>query len=206
MKRQAVIRRLLSTLTDTDVAVFSGDDLCKEAFQYDRDGFFYLPDIPGFGSSLALGMSMNTDKRVFMFVNDGEFLKSFNTVPQMAVSGCKNLFYIILVSGFYQSAGGSFTVFKELKAPKGFMFNLGFSVFDYTSYFRDRMSMAKIPLLIERIRGPMALFIHVDKGINRKLEDIPYSNTELCDRIIRFIQNKELKTSLFAPPSLVSQE
>lgn len=204
MKRQVVLNKILSSLTDSDIVIFSGSNLCKEAYKNDKPGFLYLADTYGLGPSLAMGIAMGTDKRVFSFVNDDEFLRSFASTPNMAVSGCKNLFYVILVSGIYQSVGTGFTIFDNIKAPKSCMFNLGFSVFDYTKYFTDKSLITKIPLLFERIRGPMVLFISVDKGINKKLDDVHYSKVELRDRISKFIQSKDIKSSLY-PQSTISQ-
>jgi hypothetical protein len=191
MKRLACLKYILKSLRSSDVALFVGDYMCKEAYQYDKDGFFYLPSVSGIGPSLALGMALGTDQRVFVFVNDDEFLKNFSTAPQIAVSKCKNIFYVIFVSGFYQSHNSVVTIFNELKAPKGIMFNLGFSVFDYTHYFKNKFFVSEVPLLIEGIKGPLALFISVDLGVNKKLVDVPYSGVEMCDRIAGFIKDNK---------------
>lgn len=204
MKRHIALNRIIESLSESDIVIVSGNGLSKEAYKYDRDGFIYI-DTPGIAPALALGIAMGTDKRVFVVVTDEEFLRSLSTAPQMAVSGCKNLFYIILVSGTYQDVGVGCTIFESIKAPKGFMFNLGFSVFDYTKYFKDKQLMANIPLLIKQVRGPMVLFITVDKDTTKNSNVIKHTNLDMRNSLSKFIKNKELKSALFTQRQFVSQ-
>ncbi len=205
MKRQPVIRRLLESLNDNDIAIIS-NSLVKEAFQYDREGNFYINNTSTIAASFGLGLAMGTEKRVFVFVSDSEFLKDFGVASQLAVSKCKNIFYIILHSGKYQSSGGQPTIFREISAPKGLLFNLGFLVHDYTHYFKKRSSEKEIVKIVDRIRGPLAILVAVDSGINRNLSEMSYSNVELKERLINFMTNEDLGTSLYEPPSFVSRE
>ncbi len=205
MKRQPIIRRLLEALNDNDVAVIS-NNLSKEAFEYDRPGNFYLSGTSTIAASFGLGLAIGTKKRVFVFVSDGEFLKDFGVASQLAVSKCKNIFYVILHSGKYQSSGGQPTIFREIHAPKGLLFNLGFLVHDYTHYFKNRSSEKAVSKIIDRVRGPLAILVAVDLGIKKDLNELSYSNIELKERLINFMTNDAIGTSLFNPPSFVGHE
>lgn len=205
MKRQPVLRRLLSALSDNDVAVIS-NSLIKEAFEYDREGSFYINGTSTMAASFGLGLAIGIKKRVFVFVSDGEFLKEFGVAAQIAVSKCRNIFYIILSSGRYQSSGGQPTIFKELSSPKGFLFNLGFLVHDYTNYFKNKSSEKSIPKIISRVKGPLAILVDVDEGIKKNLNELSYSETELKERLISFMANDDLETSLFEPPIIVIEQ
>ncbi len=202
MKRYRAIRDFTSCLKDNDVAIFSGKETSKEAYLYDRDGNFYVLDSPGTVASLGLGMSMSTNKRVFVFVGDGEFLMELAVAAQMTASKCLNLTYVVLDNGIYQSAGGQPTIFREVGSVKGLLFGLGFTVFDLTPYFKDKKSIAKMAKIIDNLKGPTAILVKVDKGENKKTKDIELSKTVLKDRISGFVQNLELGTSLFVPPAL----
>ena len=201
MKRQPVIRKFLSSLCHNDVAIFS-NNLCREAFEYDRKGNFYMDGIDSMAAPFGLGLSMGTDKRIFIFVSDSEFLREFGIAPQIAASKCKNIFYVVLHSGRYQSSGGQFNIFREIRAPKGLLFNLGFLVHDYTHYLKERNSEKIISKLLERLKGPLAILISVDYGINKNLDEISYSKKELKERLIDFVANKDLGTSLYNTTSL----
>ena len=197
MKRKTVIKTILSFIKGNDVAIFLGAGLSKEAYKYDRDGNFYIQDNNSNGLAIALGIAMNTDKRVFVFCNDSDLLKNISYMLSIAVSNCKNIFVIILNSGKYQESGGQSTIFDGISAPKSVLFSIGFLVFDYTNYLRNKTSTKELGQLIERNIGPIAIFIKISPGIDNHIEDIIISNEYLCDRIKTFIQNKSIGTSLY---------
>lgn len=199
MKRYKAVEVLLSKLKENDVIIFSGNELCKEAFKYDRDSNFYVTEANGLASSLALGIAMGTDKRVFIFCGEGEFLREMGSAAQMAVSRCENVFYVIFDNDGYQSAGGHPNIFNEFGHTKGMLFNMGFVVHDFSNYFRDKNSIKSMTRFIENIKGPMVILIKVEKGFNYRLKDISFSKQELQNRISEFIQNRELGSSLFNP-------
>jgi len=200
MKRYKVIKDFLSCLKENDVAVFAGEDLSKEAYPYDREGNFYVLDSPGIASSLALGLAMNTKKRVFIFVGDGECLMELGAYAQTAVSRCKNIFCVILDNDCYQAAGGSPTIFRAVNSMTGVLFNLGLIFQNYTPHFKGRISVPAMTKKIGNLVGPIAILIKVDKGYKKGLEDIDISKVDIKDRMVEFIKNEEIGTSLFVPP------
>ena len=198
MKRKTVIKTILSCLKDNDIVIFLGSGLSKEAYNYDRDGNFYIQDNNSNGLSIALGIAMNTDKRVFVFCNDSDLLKNINHMINISVSSCKNIFIVILNSGKYQESGGQSTVFNSISAPKGVLFSMGFLVFDYTNYLKNKSSLKELGQLIERGVGPISIFIKVTPGISTIIEeDTMIDNNLLCNRIKTFIQDKSIGTSLY---------
>ena len=203
MKRYTTVKKFLSVLNNNDIAIFVGQNLCEEAFKYDREGSFYLLDVNELHSSLALGVAMCTDKRVFVFCNDGDFLREIGSAAQMAVSRCSNIFYVVLATGFYQFAGGQPTIFNEFPASKTVFANLGFLVNDYINYFEEgKAGMKSLKVYLERIKGPMAIIMRLEKGIRKNVrEEISYSKQELTDRIMKFISDESLGTSLYIKPS-----
>ena len=203
MKRYLILKKFLPLLKDNDLLMFFGKEVCEEAFKYDRPGCFYLPDTKELSPSLALGVAMCTNKRIFVFCEDGDFLREMGSVAQMAVSKCENLFYVILSSGRYQLSGGQPNIFNGFSAPKGFLFNLGFVVNDYVSYLKNKTSTNELGRLIKSIRGPMVILMWTDVGLKKgEKKKISYSKTDLTNRIQEFIRDEELGTSLYAPPAI----
>jgi len=200
MKRFKVIKDFLSCLKENDIAIFAGEDLSKEAYEYDREGNFYVLDSPGVASSIALGIAMNTKKRVFIFSGDGECLMELGAYAQAAVSRCKNIFCVILDNDSYQAAGGSPTIFRSVTSMTGVLFNFGFLFQNYTKHFTGRTPIKIMTQKIGSLVGPAAILIEVDKGYKKDLKEIDLSKKEIKDRIIKFIGNEELGTSLFVPP------
>lgn len=200
MKRYKVVKDFIACLNDNDIAIFAGEELSKEAFQYDRDGNFYVLDSPGLAVPLALGMAMNTDKRIFIFTGDGDFLMELGAYAQTAVSRCKNIFCVILDNDCYQSAGGPPTIFRSLNSVTGVLFNLGLTFFNYTPHFKGRVSIPNMSKKMNNLVGPASILIEVEKGLKKGLENVDISKEELKDRTSRFLEDREIGTSMYAPP------
>jgi len=200
MKRHKVIKDFIACLKENDIAIFAGEDLSREAYPYDREGNFYVLDSPGIAPALALGIAMNTRKRVFIFAGDGECLMELGAFAQAAVSRCKNIFCVILDNDCYQAAGGSPTIFRSINSMTGVLFNLGFIFQNYTPHFKGRVPIPHMSKKIGNLVGPVAILIEVEKGCKKNLEEVDISKINISKRMKEFIKNEELGTSLFVPP------
>jgi len=206
MKRFSIVRILLKNcLKDNDVALIVGDGLCKEAFKYDRPGNMYITDTYDIAPSLGLGLAMSTDKRVFIICEDHVFLKSFNSAANLAVSQCKNLFYVLLGSGRYQHSGGQPTILESITSLKGVLFNLGFLIHDYTNFFKDTEGYKEVDKALTKAQGPIVTIIDIEAGVNKNVSDITLTKEQLRDRLYTFINDTELGTSLFKSATVLSQ-
>lgn len=187
MKRYSVIKYFLECLDDDDVVVLSGEGIGKEAFQYDRDGYFYVVDSFGLAPSLALGLAMVTRKRVFVLVDDADFIAELSSGAQMSISQCKNISYIVLNSGFYQDESNLPTICSNIKTMKVLLYGLGFVFYDFTNYFKNKSSRENMKRIIKNLKGPTAILVNVDKGINKKIKKLKFSKEKMRDRIYNFI-------------------
>jgi hypothetical protein len=200
MKRFKIIKDFIACLKDNDIAIFSGHEMCKEAFALDRPGNLYIMNAPGITVPLALGIAMNSNKRVFVFSGDGDFLMEMGAYAQTAVSRCKNIFCVILDNDCYQSAGGHPTIFRSLNSPTGVLFNLGFTFLNYTHHFIGKISVPFMTKKIGNLVGPVSILIEVDKGLKSGLKEVSISNKDNVKRISDLIKNEEIGTSLYVPP------
>ncbi len=203
MRRYSVIKSFTNLLKSNDIVIFSGKDMCTEAYQYDKPGYFYINDVFGISVSFALGVALSTDKRVFVLVGEGDLLRELAVLGQVAVSKCKNIFVIILDNGVYQSAGNHPNIFDSFMSKKGFIYNLGCLVHDFTFHFKNKY-FVEVQSAVDRIRGPMIILIDVDKGIKKGTSDNKLTPIKQKNKFIKFVQNKELGTELFTPPSFVT--
>jgi len=199
MKRYKVIKDFIACLKDNDIAIFAGEDVSKEAYQFDREGNFYITESRGVAAAFALGVAMNTRKRVFIFAGDGNFLMEMGAYAQIAVSRCKNIFCVILDNDCYQSAGGPPTIFRSLNSATGVLFNMGFTFFNYTPHFKGRVSIKNMSKKIDNLVGPASILIEVDKGLKKGTKDVGISKEDLKNRLSNFII-EDTGTSLFVPP------
>jgi hypothetical protein len=200
-KRHVVVKKLLSVLKENDVAIFTGEELCEEAFAYDRPGNFYIKNVDGFASSIALGMALCNDKRIFVFCEDWDFLKEAGVAAQMGVSRAENIFYILLSSGRYSFSGGQPNIFAEVTAPKWIFSGFGFITNDFTHYLKNKKLMKELESYIERVRGPLIVLMNIkdefDKNARVKIKQSP---SKLVKRIKKFLVDSNLGTSLYTPP------
>lgn len=185
MKRFTAVKGFLEALKEDDIAIFSNDEMNKEAFQYDRDGNFYMSN-EGLAPSLALGMSMATKKRVFMFCDDGEFLREYGVATQMAVSKCNNIIFVVFNSGYYQDVSSP-TIFRELYSPKGALFSLGITTHELTHYFKTKKVLKELKNVVGGLKGPLCVMLEVERGIKKGLNDLNISKEVLRNRITGFM-------------------
>ena len=189
MKRHVIIKRFLERLNKDDVAIFCGEEICKEAFQNDRPGNFYITSGYSIVASLAIGMASGTNKRIYIFSGEGNFLREASALIQVFVSQLKNIFYVLLNDGCYQSAGGYPNIFSSMDNPKGFFYNIGFILHDFTYLFNGKQFLKDMKPFMNNMVGPLVIFVNVDVGLKNNLDPISYSELESKNRIVAFITN-----------------
>ena len=195
MKRYTLIKNFIESLEDNDVAIFSGDEMCREAYQYDRPGNFYIKDTYGLAPSFALGMAMCTNKRIFVLVGEGDLLREFSIAPQLSASKCENLFLVVLDNGVYQSVGKLPNIMNSINSKRGVMFNMGLVVFDFTVYLRKK-EFKKMRSFMKSLRGPVVLFFDIDTGIKKDLPEVDINYKASKVRLMEFLANEEIGTSM----------
>jgi hypothetical protein len=205
MKRYTAIKNLLNLLHDNDILIFSGPDICKEAYEYDKPNHFYINDTQGVAASVGLGLAMCTDKRVFTFIGEGELLRDLGILTQLGSSRCENMFLIVLDNACYQAAGGHPSIFDNVISKKGLVYNAGSKVVDFTKHFRDRI-FKNLKNRFDTLLGPITILLDVDKGLKKDLPEIEIDYLKQKDRIKELVSNTELKSALFIPPQLIDSE
>ena len=115
MKRYEAIKTILFALKDEDIALFTTGMIGREAFSIrDRKQNFYIIGSMGLISSVALGMALNTDKKIFLFDGDGSLLMDMGTMAMIANYKPTNLIHIVLDNEAYESTGGQPTITNKI--------------------------------------------------------------------------------------------
>lgn len=186
MKRHSVLKVFLtSLLEEDDIAIFTGIDTCKEAYEYDRPGNFYLNDNFGLALPLAVGISMGTRRKVFVFTGEGDFLRELAAGIQMASSLSNNLFMVVLNNGVYDSVGKLPNLFSGMRSTRSMMASFGVIMNDYTPYFKER-TYKQIANFFYDLKGPLAIFVDVATGTKKNLKTVEINNETLVSRLIHF--------------------
>ncbi len=190
MRRHRIIKEITSCVKETDILIFSNGSLGKEGYLNDREGNFYI-DSKGLVMSFGLGIAMNTNRRVFVFCNDDEFLRELGAAAQVGASKCNNFYCILFNYGVYQDAGGSPTIFRSLYSPRGFLFNLGIPTSEYTHFFKNKVSLKTFPNILNTLKGPAMIFITPDVGVKKDMEINVISEDSLKERMTNFLVKKD---------------
>ena len=201
MKRYTVIKHFMDLLHENDILIFSGTELCKEAYQYKKNNCFYIEDSVGTAAAFGLGMAMCTDKRIFVFLGEGELLRELGVIAQIGASKCSNIFLVLLDNGGYQTAGGYPSVFDSVLSKKGLIFNSNTKVITFTKHFRDK-EFKRLKDRFPRLMGPMVILMDVDKGTKKGLRKININLKRQRDNVSKFILDSTKETAMFVPPIL----
>lgn len=193
MKRHSVMRIFTTKLlVDSDIAIFTGEDMCKEAYQYDRPGNFYLNNNFGLALPFAIGVASTTDKNVFLFTGEGDFIRELAAGIQAAVSKCRNLHIIILNNRVYQAVNNLPNIFGAMYSSRAMLSSFGVFVHDYTSYFKVNDYKSILDFFYD-VKGPIAIFVDVDPGTKKKMNNIDIENEILSTRFMHFIKMFEVE-------------
>jgi hypothetical protein len=199
MKRHTVVRVLSQSMAEGDMGVFIGEGICKEAYAYDRPGNFYITEYEG-ALSMALGLAMCSNRRVFVFCDDAYFIRNISEACHMAISGCENLYLVVLVSGIYSEVGNHPTIFKGIRSSRNMLFNMGFVVHNYKRQFQNmRNPVKEIRATWSRVRGPLAIIMDVEYGVKKTHKNFLDQRSSI-DRIMTFIINEEIPNYEYIPP------
>jgi len=109
--RAAVLERFLE-LTDEQTAVVATTGKCgRELFTLaDRPQHIYQVGSMGGASAMALGVALNTKKKVVVLDGDGAFLMKMGNLATIGAYQPANLVHVVLDNGVHDSTGGQATV------------------------------------------------------------------------------------------------
>lgn len=201
MKRFTGVRVLTQALLECDVAVFIGEDICKEAFPYvNKSSSLFFSDEQDYLISMALGMAMCTSKRVFVFCEDQYIVRNFSEVINAGVSSCKNFIIVLFLHGRYTVIDNAPIALSSSNCQAGVFFNMNFMLDNYTKYFEVyKNPLPKIKEAWDKISGPLVVFLEPEKG-TKKLPEISFSSKEDLFEVQKFILDDTLQGHNFVPP------
>ncbi len=194
MRRYTFIRLVNQAVGEGDICVFIGDSISREAYMYDRPGNLYIPDGNFYGISMALGIAIGTDRRVFICCDSVYILRNLSELAHLAVSGCKNLFIIIHQNSFYLEDKSLPNIFDSFSNPHGVLFNMGFRVHDYSRSFNNQRNPIKeLKSNWRSAVGPLVVLMRFSSG-TKSLPKVPFSATKSILRLKDFMGNSNGKT------------
>ncbi len=132
IKREEALETILDCLQKDDFIVSTTGKTSREIFeirerrQESHDSDFLTVGSMGHTSSIALGMSIGSNKNIYCIDGDGSFIMhmgAFSIIPTVAQ---KNFKYILINNGAHESVGGQPTVGFNIDIKK-LLLSLGFN-------------------------------------------------------------------------------
>ena len=162
MRRDAAVRVLSKCFDNEYAVIFSGEDLCREAFKFDGDNFFYMP----YGNACAFGcgVAASTSKRVFVVCDDDYLARHFSDVLQMAAGKYMNLYCIVLVGSSRSDSCATLSWASMVPGFRNAVFDYGFLVHNYTHHLKLKNPAKSLKEVIGHAQGPLMAFLDVGKG------------------------------------------
>ena len=109
--RIAVLERLLALVPESAGIVATTGKTGRELFTLaDREQHLYLVGSMGCASGLALGVSLNSRRKVVVLDGDGAALMKLGTLATIGAYAPSNLVHVVLDNGVHDSTGGQATV------------------------------------------------------------------------------------------------
>jgi hypothetical protein len=191
----------MQALMESDLAIFIGKNICKEANPYRQHNFnLYFDEFDDGILSLALGVAMGTDKKVFVFCEDQYFIRNMSEFLQSSVSKCKNLFFILLINGSYTEVPNTPTIFNSVSSQHGILYSMGFLIHDYNRFFKaSKNPVNAIKEYWSKATGPLVVLLKTEIG-SKAMDDIEFVNKESLLNTKEFIIDKTIKGHNYTPP------
>ncbi len=192
--RKKILNGINDLVFDTDIVFCIGTTLYKESPKFTESTVFLNDNFTDFFSMIT-GVAMATSKRVLIIVEDQYLLRHFNSILQLAVSRCTNLFVIVLVTNLYETSVSQPNLFNALRSVKGMLFNAGVLVHEYTDYFETKANVKKLKDIYYNTIGPV---VGMASATNNRLYNTNTDDiiTKELNTISEFIQNEEVVTSI----------
>lgn len=163
--RQEALESIISCLDDQSFIVSTTGKTSREIFEiresrgqgHERD--FLTVGSMGHTASIALGMSLGTEKDIYCIDGDGSFLMHMGGIGVAAKNAGENFKYILINNGAHESVGGQPTIGFDIDI-EGILKSVGFNKV-YTADTNEEVTRGVECLKREKLS---ALIINVNQG------------------------------------------
>lgn len=188
-KREELLSIVLKEIDETNIIISTTGMLSRELYEYRVNSKESLRDFLSVGSmghcsSIALGVSLGTNKNTIVLDGDGSLIMHMGSLCVNGNHSPKNFKHILFNNGAHDSVGGQLTVgfnvnFSEIAR------NCGYKIVECIDY-NDEESIKNCVNILLKTDGPIFLEVRCDKGARSDLGRPPSSlkNKELFIRHI----------------------
>ena len=172
LTRASFIQIFLNNINNQYKIISSTGYLSREIFSQIRKRNlkmkpFYMVGGMGHTSSVSLGYSMKSKKKVVCIDGDGSFLMHLGSAVSIRSYSKNNLKYILLNNNSHESVGGQKTNIEKLNL-KLFTKSLGYKKYFYLSNKNKSKEIIK-----KFLKSQISSFLHVDIKVNDIENELP---------------------------------
>ena len=120
LTREKAIQIIIDKLSLEDMIISTTGKLSRELFEYreaknqGHGNDFLTVGSMGHSSSIALGVALNTHKKVFCFDGDGALLMHMGSTALIGSLNCKNFHHVLFNNSAHESVGGLPTIMSNI--------------------------------------------------------------------------------------------
>lgn len=188
LTREKAIEIIASNL-ENGVIVATTGKASRELFEYrERTDKAHKKDFlnigaMGFANAIAFGISLNTDKKVFVIDGDGALFMHMGNLATIGHYQPKNLYHIVLNNFSHDSTGGQPTVantvdFCSIAKAVGYK---------YAKSVKSEEELKKEIKQLQQIDGPAMIVVNVKRGARKNLGRPTISLKKLKEDFMRYV-------------------
>lgn len=196
LSREEAIEIIVNSMQSDSVIVSTTGKASRELFEirerlsqgHDRD--FLTVGSMGHSSSIALGISLGNEKKVFCLDGDGAVIMHMGSMAIIGDMKPKNFFHIVLNNESHESVGGQPTVGGKIDIPT-IAKACGYK---HTESVSTKNELEEAMKRVQTCQGPLLIEVRVRKGARKDLgrpTSTPIENKEAFIGFLRAASNKE---------------
>ncbi|MCB9211138.1 MAG: phosphonopyruvate decarboxylase [Ignavibacteriales bacterium] len=190
MTREDAVKEILKSIDSDDVIVGTTGKTSREVFEYreeckqKHENDFLTVGSMGHASQIALGVSLNSKKKVICLDGDGAVLMHMGSLGIIGQSESPNLLHVVVNNGAHDSVGGQPTL--------GFNIDLVSiaKACGYKNVFstEKKNEISEILAKIKSLAGPNFFEIKVNKGARKDLGRPTLTPKETKNNFMNFLK------------------
>lgn len=164
LTREQAIQTIVDYLSEDDVVISTTGKSSRELFEYrvvlnqGHSNDFLTVGSMGHSSSIALGVALNCEKKVFCFDGDGALLMHMGSIALIGSKKPKNFYHVMFNNSAHESVGGLPTIMNDINI-EDLALSCGYSKVYNAQNFDELKDL--LPFFIKD-NGPVFLNIDVD--------------------------------------------
>jgi phosphonopyruvate decarboxylase len=191
--RETAVKLIIDSIDTDDIVVSTTGMTSREVFEYrealghGHEKDFLIVGGMGHASQVALGIALKEpDRKIFCLDGDGAAIMHMGSIAINGISGCENLFHIVLNNGAHDSVGGQPTVGHKIDFIR---------IAEACRYktFSSVEKKGEITACLKKIMGdpgPHFLEIRLNKGNRKGIGRPTTSPVDNKKAFMRFVRKK----------------